>query len=266
MHQIVCVKQVPDPATPFSLFLIDPAANKVIPAPGIAAVMSPFDEQAVEVALRIKDKHGGSVTVISMGPASVREALKEALAMGADEAIQLTDPAFEDADSAVTAYVLALAIRKLGAYDIVHCGRQAADYDGGQVGLGIAELLGHPVLINGRGADLIDDRVRFERVMPSGISVYESPTPVVLTYSQEVGQPRYPTLRNIMAAARKEVTLWSAQDLGADPSMLVPQGRRTRLVRLFIPTFEGEVEIIEGESPAQAGELLALKLREARII
>lgn len=266
MHQIVCVKQVPDPETPSSLFRVDPVANKVVPAPGIAPVMSPFDEQALEVALRIKDKHGGNITVISMGPSSVRDVLKHGLAMGADDAVQLTDPAFEGADHALTAYVLAQAIKRLGAYDIIHCGRQAADSDGGQVGLGIAELLGHPVLINGQGADLIDGRVRFERVMPNGISVYESPTPVVLTYSQEVGQPRYPTLRNIMTAARKEVPLWGSQDLGADPSRLGPQGHRTRLTRLFIPTFEGECEIIEGESAAQSGELLALKLREARII
>lgn len=265
--QVVLVKQVPDPETPASQFRVDPAANKVIPVQGIAPVISPFDEQAAEVALRIKDKHGGTVVAVSMGPATARDAIKHVLAMGADEGFLITGPELEDADPAVTAYVLAQAIRKIGVPDIIHCGRQAADYDNGQVGIGVATLLDMPYLLNGQSADMADGgALIFERVLPNGIMTFKATPPVLLTYSQEVGQPRYPTLRNIMAAARKEITTWSPEDIGCDPARIGAAGRRSRLIRLFIPVFQAECEIIEGETPAAAGRKLALKLREAKII
>jgi electron transfer flavoprotein beta subunit len=265
LHLICCAKQVPDPETPAASFRIDRAARRVVPAPGVAPVISPFDEQAVEVALKIKDARPDTkVTVISMGGASGRDVVKHGLAMGADEGVLLDDAAFEGADAYQTAYALSRAVRKLGAFDAVFCGRQAADFDQGQVAIGLAELLGIPALINGQGAVFVDDhRVRFERVLPDGIGVFEAATPVLTSYSQEVGQPRYPTLRNIMAAARKEITIWKAADLGLDPAEFSP---KTTLVDLYVPVYEGQCEIIEGENAADAGEKLALKLREAKII
>ena len=265
LHLICCVKQIPDPETPAASFRIDPASKKAIPAPGIAPVTSPFDEQALEVALRIKDKRPDTkVTVISLGPGSARDVVKHGVAMGADEGILLEDPAFEGADAFQTAYALSQAVRKLGPFDAVFCGRQAADFDQGQVAIGLAELLGIPALINGQSAEFVsDNRVRFERVLPDGIGVFEANTPVLTSFSQEVGPPRYPTLRNIMAAARKDIPVWTASDLGIDASEFTP---KTRLVDLYVPKFEGACEIIEGETPAEAGEKLALKLREARII
>ncbi|MBI4497777.1 MAG: electron transfer flavoprotein subunit beta/FixA family protein [Chloroflexi bacterium] len=265
--QIVLAKQVPDPETPSSQFRVDPVANKVMPAPGIAPVISPFDEQAAEVALRIKDKHGGTTIAVSLGAPSARDAVKHVLAMGADEGYLITGPELEDPDPWVTAYVLAQAIKKIGIPDIIHCGRQASDFDNGQVGLGVATLLGIPYLLNGQSADLTEDGdIVFARVLPSGIMTFKAKPPVLLTYSQEVGQPRYPTLRNIMAAARKEITVWGPQDIDGDPARIGASGRRARLTRLYIPVFEGECEIIEGETPADAGRKLALKLREAKII
>lgn len=267
MHMICLVKQVPDPETPSASFRVDPAANKVIPAQGIAPVISPFDEQAVEVALRIKDKHGGQVTAITMAPPSGRDVIKHALAMGCDDGILIDGPAFEYTDSYTTAYILAEALKKIGDYDLILCGRQAADWDGSQVGIIISEMLGIPALINGQSTDIVDgNRIKFERVLPDGLDVYESPTPAVVTFSQEVGQPRYPTLRNIMAAARKEVPVWGPAELGLDPTEVAKTQAPTKLHRLFIPTFEGKVEIIEGENPAESGRLLARKLREAKII
>ena len=264
--QIVLVKQVPDPETPASQFRVDPAANKVVPTQGIAPVISPFDEQAAEVALRIKDNVGGTVVALSMGAASARDAIKHVLAMGADEGYLISGPELDDPDAAVTAYVLAQAIRKIGMPDIIHAGRQASDFDNGQVGIGVATLLGIPYLLNGQSAALDGDAVTFERVLSNGIMTFKATTPVLLTYSQEVGQARYPTLRNIMAAARKEITTWSPQDVGCDPARIGAQGRRSRLTRLFVPVFQAECEIIEGETPADAGRNLALKLREAKII
>jgi electron transfer flavoprotein beta subunit len=264
---VVLVKQVPDPETPASQFRIDAAANKVIPAAGIAPVISPFDEQAVEVGLRLKEKHGGKVSALSMGPASARDVVKHALAMGADDGFLVTGADVEDADAAVTAHVLAKAIEKIGGADIIICGRQAADWDQGQVGIGVATHLGIPHLLNGQMADLNDDgTLTFERVTSVGIMTYKAKPPVLISTSQEVGQPRYPTLRNIMAAARKEITEWSPADVGADPSRVGAAGRRAKLQRLYIPVFEGQCEIIEGENAADAGRKLALKLREAKII
>lgn len=267
MHMICLVKQVPDPETPSASFRVDSAANKVVPATGVAPVISPFDEQAVEVALRIKDKHGGTVTAVSMGPASARDAIKHALAMGCDDGILIDGPAFEYTDSYSTAYTLAAAIKKIGDADIILCGRQAADWDGGQVGIIVSEMLGIPALINGQSTDIIGDKkIKFERVLPDGLDVYESATPAVVTFSQEVGQPRYPTLRNIMAAARKEVPVWGPAELGFDPNEAAKSRAKTKLERLFVPVFEAKVEIIEGENPAESGRLLAMKLREAKII
>ena len=265
LHLICCAKQVPDPETPSASFRIDPVTKRVVPAPGIAPVISPFDEQAIEVALRIKDSHPDvKVTVISLGPAAARDVVKHGLAMGADEGVLLDDPLFESIDAFQSAYLLSLAVRKLGEYDAIFCGRQAADFDQGQVAIGLAELLGIPALINGQAAAfMVDGRVRFERVLPDGIGVFQAATPVLTSYSQEVGQPRYPTLRNIMTAARKEITVWTAGDLGIDEAEFTP---KTKLVDLYVPTYEGQCEIIEGENWAEAGEKLALKLREAKII
>jgi len=265
--QIVLVKQVPDPETPSSQFRVDPAANKVIPAPGIAPVISPFDEQAAELALRIKDKQGGKVIAISMGPESVKDVVKHVLAMGADEGYVITGPEVEDPDASMTAYILAQAIKKIGIPDIIYCGRQAADMDQGQVGIGVASLLGIPHLLNGQSADIDDaGNVTFERVLTAGIMTFRAKAPVLLSASQETGQARYPTLRNIMAAAKKTITTWSVKDIDADPSRVGPQGRRARLTRLFVPVYEGQCEIIEGENAADAGRKLALALREAKII
>lgn len=266
MNIIVCIKQVPDPETPTASFRIDTNTNKVIPAPNLAPVVSPFDENAVEAALQIKDKHGGKITAITLGPKSARDALKHAMSMGVDEGVLLDDPAFEGADSYATAYALARAIEKIGEYDLIFCGRQAADTDAGVVGCGIAEFLGIPSLTLIKKVEVVDGKIRAERLLADGFEVLELPTPALLTISNEVGVPRYPTLRGIMAAAKKEVTVWGPQDIGADPTRLGVAGSLTRLLKLYIPVREGKCEILEGDTPAEAAAKLALRLREAKII
>lgn len=265
LHIICCVKQVPDPETPAASFKVDSAAKRVVPAPGISPVISPFDEQAVEVALRIKDARPDTrVTVVCAGADSARDVVRHGLAMGADAGLLLRDPAFEQMDAYQTAYVLSLAVQRLAPYDAVFCGRQAADFDQGLVGIGLAELLGIPALINGQNAEFADDHtLRFERVFPDGIGVFEARTPVLATYSQEVGQPRYPTLRNIMAASRKEIAVLDAASLGVNPQEFRPT---TVLTDLYVPQASTECEIIQADTPAEAGALLALRLREAKVI
>src|SRR5512134_1279880 len=146
MNTIVCVKQVPDPEIPPAKFKIDPEAKKIIPPPGVPPVISVYDERAVEAACRLKDKHGGKIIVISMGAEKASDVIKHAISMGADDGFVLQDGAFENLDSFGTAYVLAKAIQKIGAYDLVLCGRQAADWGAGQVVSILGEILGIPVL------------------------------------------------------------------------------------------------------------------------
>jgi electron transfer flavoprotein beta subunit len=266
MNIIVCVKQVPDPEAPPASFKVDESANKMTTTAGVAQVVSPFDEQAVEAALRIKDAGGAKITVLSMGNNLTRDVIKKPLAMGSDELILLEDEAFEGGDSWTTAHCLAEAIKKIGEYDLIICGRQAADWDAGQVGLGIAELLGIPAISLAQKVEVVDSKVKVERVATDGYEVIEAPLPCLITVSNELGEPRYPALRGIMAAAKKQPTIWKPQDIGLDPASVGAQGRRTKLLKLFQPVREGKCEIIEGESPEETAVNLALKLREAKLV
>lgn len=267
MHFVVCAKQIPDPETPPAAFRIDAAKNEVIPAQGIAPVLSPFDAQAAEAALRIKEKVGdGKVTVISLGKESAQAAIKQVLAMGADEGLLLSDDAFQGGDSYATAHALAAAIKKLGDVDAVFCGRQAADWDMGQVGIGIAEEMGWPVAIIAKDVQSEGDAISVQRVLSDGFETVKMSLPAVVTVSNELGDPRYPKLQQIMQAARKTVTTWGPGDLGLDASEIGAAGSRLKLERLFQPEATGQVEIMEGESPAEQAQALAKALRDAKII
>ena len=266
MNMIVCVKQVIDPEAPPSSFKVDAAGNKVVPPPGVSPVISPFDENAVEAALRIKDARGGKITVLSLGTNLRREVVKKPLSMGADELVLLEDEAFADGDSHSTAYALAMAIKKIGDYDLVFCGRQAADWDAGQVGSGIAEMLGLPGVTLARKVTSTDGKARVERVTADGYEVVEVPLPAVITVSNELGEPRYPTIKGIMAAKKIEPVIWKPADIGVAPSRVGAAGRRATLLKLFQPVHEGKCDLIAGESPEEAGVNLALKLREARLL
>ena len=266
VNLIVCVKEIPDPETPVSAFSIDPVAKRAIPAKGVAPVISPFDKQAVEAALRLKDAHGGKVSVLSMGETSAEKILKEALSMGADEAFLLKDALFNNSDSTSTAYVLSQAIKKIGAFDLIFCGRQAGDYDAGQVGSGVAEFLGVPSVTVAKKIEVIDTRARVERALPDGYEVVEASIPALITVSNELGEPRYATLKGIMAAAKKKVIVWSAKDIDAEAAKAGAAGARTKMLKLFIPVRESKCEIIEGENEEDAAIKLALKLREVKLI
>jgi len=259
---IVCMKQVIDPEAPASAFKIDPEAKRAIPPKGTPPVLNPNDENALEAAIRIKEAQDAEINVISMGAQLARPVVKKSLSVGADELFLLEDDAFEDLDSYSSACILATAIQKIGKYDIILCGRQAADTDAGQVGSGIAEILGVPSITAAQKVEATDGKLRIERVVSDGYEVIEAQMPAVVTASNEIGDLRSPTVKAVMEARKKEFTVWSAQDLGVDPSQL----RRTNLLELSIPVHESICEIVEGESPEQAGENLALKLREAKVL
>ena len=266
MNMIVCVKQINDPEAPPSSFKVDPSINKVVPPPGVPPVISPYDEQAIEAALRIKDAQGGKITAISMGTSLARDVVKKPLAMGADELVLLEDEAFAEGDSWSTAYALAMAIKKIGEYDLIFCGRQAGDWDAGQVGLGIAEILGLPSVTVVRKIDITDGKAKVERVTTEGYEVIEVALPAVITVTSELGEPRYPTIKGVMAAKRTEPTVWKPADIGVDPSQIGNAGRRTKLLKLFQPVREAKCEIVGGESPEEAAANLALRLKETKIL
>ena len=261
----VLAKQVIDPEMPMAAFQIDANAKRVVTPPNIPPVVNGFDENAVEAALQIKDAQPDtSVTVISSGASFALDVMKKPLSMGADELVLLQDDAFENTvDSFQTAQLLAAAVRKLGGFDLIICGRQASDWDNAQVPLGVAELLGLSCVALGKKVDLQDGKVVVERLIPDGYEVVEAELPALVTVSNELGQPRYPTLRGIMAATRKRPTIWSASDLELDGGELEP---RLTLHDLFVPVSNAECEIIEGDDEADAGRKLALRLREEKFI
>jgi len=264
LNIIVCTKQVMDPEIPSSAFRVDQETRKVIPAQGIPPVVNGFDEQAIEAALRLKETHGAEVTVLAMGSGFTLDVIKKPLSMGADQLILLQDDLFENVpDAFFVASVLATAIKKIDQFDLILCGRQASDWDMAHVPLGIAELLGLPVITIAKKVDVQEGKVVVERVLSDGHEVAECSLPALVTVSNELGEPRYPSLRGIMAASRKQPTVWTAGDLGINPGDFRGE---LELTNLFIPVTEKNVEIVKGEDDADSGRQLAIKMREAKLI
>lgn len=268
MHIVVCVKQIPNPEISAASLLLDDTGRRVTPAPSVKLVMSPFDEQAVEAALRMRDGGVGvKITAVTLGPESAREVLKHALAMGADQGVLLSDPTFEGGDGYTTALALARAIGKLGPCDLVLTGRQAADLDMGVVGPAIGELLGHPVVTFARKIEEVEGGVlRAERVIQDGVQTIEARLPAVVTISNELGTPRYPALREMMRAARKPITVWSCADLGLEPDEVGARGARTSAERFFRPEPPLGCELLRGETPREVAAGLVRRLRAANVI
>lgn len=271
MHIAVCIKEVPNPEAAFAMFKVDGEAKRVIPAAGLQFVMSPFDEQALEAALRIREAAGGAkITAVSIGPERARATLKHALAMGADEALLVTHEALSEAGPEATAATLAQAIRSLGEVDLILTGRQAADWDAGVVGCGLAELLDLPLVTFARKIELAAEgerrTVRVERVLADGFETLEAELPAVVTVSNELGAPRTPNLRETMRAARKPLTLRSAADIGMAQADIERYAARRVRERLFVPEKRVQCEWIEGADEAGKAAELARRLREARLV
>jgi electron transfer flavoprotein alpha/beta subunit len=260
MNTIVCVKQVLDPEIPPARFKIDPEARQVIPPAGVPPVISVYDERAVEAACRLKDKQGGRITVISMGSEKAADVIKHSISMGADDGFVLQDPAFENLDSFATAYVLGKAIQKIGGYDLILCGRQAADWGEGQVGSILAELLGLPVITLACDIQAEDRMLRVKRVVADGFEILEAPLPSVVTVSSEIGLPRLPAGVRLMMARKKQIPIWKAPDIEAEASQLDKARAHTEIIGLSVPARKTECQIITGDTPAEAATNLALEL------
>ncbi len=266
MRMVVCVKQVPDPEGSQDCFVINPETLRVEPR-GIPPVLSLFDENALEAALRIKDacEEEVTLTVLSMGKRVSSAVLQKALAVGADDLVKVEDDRLDPAglDSFAVASALAGAIRKLGRVDLIFTGRQAADWNAGQVGIGIARILSLPAVTLVRKAELQGGSVLVERVITGGYEVVRVPLPALLVTSNEVGVMRYPTMLQRRAAKKKPVQGWDAGDVGVED---VPPSRLV-LKKLFVPEMrQAQCEIVEGGTPAEAGQALAERLHSDGIL
>ncbi|MDD8021218.1 MAG: electron transfer flavoprotein subunit beta/FixA family protein [Acidobacteriota bacterium] len=265
MRAIVCIKQVPDTTE----VKIDPDRGTLI-RDGVPSIVNPFDTYAIEEALRVREKFGGQVTVITMGPSQATSALKEAIAMGADEAILLNDREFAGADTWATAYTLSKAIKKIGEFDLIFCGRQAIDGDTGQTGPGIAtQLQINQLTYVCRLANLDLDKktIEVERLVEEGREVVKSALPCLVTVVKDINQPRYPTILGIRRAQKALITVWTARDLDVDSKLIGLNGSPTRVVKISTPPPRaGQCELIKGESAEQQADFLAEKLLAEKII
>lgn len=259
MNIIVCVKEILDPDIPNKLFKIDPEAKRAIKPEEIKLVISDYDESAMEAALKVKDAMESKITVISLGSESAKDVIRHCIAMGGDEGILLSDPLFIDNDPYATAFVLAETIKKIGNYDLILCGRQEGDWDAGQVGSGIAELLGIPCIPIISNIEVKDGKIIVERLLTDGRETVEGIPPILVTVSSEVGEPRFPNMRRIREAYKKEIPVWTAKDVA-------PAKPKNRILNLWVPVREAKCEFITDPTPEEAGINLALKLKEAKLI
>lgn len=257
MNIIVCIKQVPDT----NEIKIDPVSNTLI-REGVESILNPFDLYAIEEALRLKETYGGKVTAISMGPPQVESALREAVSLGVDEIILLTDRKFAGADTWATSLVLATAINKIANFDLILFGQQAIDGDTGQVGPGVAAHLGIPQTGFVRKIEQIEaGKMIVQRLLEDGYDRIRLPLPAALTVVKEINEPRLPSLRGKRNAKKAELKTLNAEDLGLDENEVGLNGSPTQVVKIFSPEMNKEVE--KHELPAEElAEILYQKLKE----
>ena len=261
LNIIVCIKQVPETTE----VEFDEETGR-LKREGIAAIVNPFDEYAIEEGLSLKERYSGAVKVLCMGPPQAESALKEAVAMGCDEVWLATDRAFAGADTWATSYTLALCAEKMAPYDIIICGLKTTDGDTGQVGPELAEHLGVPhVCYVNKILDVSEGRIKLTRSLDDGVETLEAPLPLVISVTKEINEPRLPTLRSRMRARKAEINQLTSADVDADPSKLGLEGSPTRVVKIFTPEAPEGGEIVKGTSEELA-EILFQKLLECKVI
>ncbi len=260
--KIIClIKQVPDTTD----IKINPETNTLI-REGVPSIINPFDMYAIEEGLRIKEKLGGEVIAISMGPPQAEEALREALSLGVDEALLLSHPSFAGADTWATSYTLAQAIRKLSPYDLILCGRQASDGDTGQVGPGVAEQLNIPQVAFVRRIEEIGPEMAVaQRITEEGYEVIQTPLPALLSVVKEINEPRLPSLRGKLRAKGAEIPIWGVDELEVKKEDVGLDGSPTKVLRIFNPPAREKGEIWEGD-PDEAADRLFNKLRDCHLL
>ncbi|KEH98522.1 electron transfer flavoprotein subunit beta/FixA family protein [Clostridium massiliodielmoense] len=259
MKIVVCLKQVPDT----NQVKIDPVTGTLV-REGVPSIINPEDKNALEEALRLKDENGATVTVISMGPPQAEAALREAMAMGADDSILISDRAFAGADTLATSYALAGALKKLD-YDLILAGRQAIDGDTAQVGPEIAEHLGIPQITYVEKVDVEGNTLKVRRALENGYEILKVQTPCLLTAIKELNEPRYMSMKHIFGVFDKEVKVWSADDIDVDKALLGLKGSPTKVKRSMTKEAKGQGEVVN-KPVKEAAVYAASKLKEKHYI
>ena len=251
MNIIVCIKQVPNTTD----VKIDPVTNTLI-RDGVESVINPFDAYAIEEGVRLKERFGGKVTVITMGPPQADKALREAISLGCDEAILVSDRKFAGSDTWATSYTLSAAIRKIGAFDVIICGKQASDGDTAQVGPGISTHLDIPqVTYVKKIEEISENKAKVERMTEEGYDIVETPLPCLFTVVKEINTPRMPSLKGMMKSKSAQIVQWKAGVIEADPRSLGLDGSPTRVVKIFTPPPRKGGEMLVGDTAEIAAKL-----------
>lgn len=262
MDILVCVKQVPDTTE----IKINYETNTLI-REGVPSIVNPFDAYALEVAVRLKEKHGGTVTVLSMGPDQAKAALKECLSVGADKAYLLSDRAFGGSDTLATSYILASAIHSLGKFDLIMCGKQAIDGDTAQVGPEIAEHLDIPQVTYALDADVTEDgQVIVKKETETGYEMVETQIPALLTVVKTEFEPRMASVKAKIAANRKPIDVITSQDITIDLSRAGLKGSPTKVKKTYTPPMKGDSVVIKEETAKESVDKLISILDEKSII
>jgi electron transfer flavoprotein beta subunit len=262
MNSIVCLKEVPDTETRFEV-----RDGKLVEE-GIQYVVNPYDEYALEEALKWQETHGGKVTMVSLGPERARESILKGLAMGADEVYHLSDELFLGGDAYATAKALAAAITKLGDYDVIFCGKQAVDEDNAAVGIMLAQMLDLPHVSVVSRFEIADDAksARAERDIEGGREVVELPLPAVITAQKGLNEPRYPSFRGIRQARKKPFVQFTVEDVGLEASSVGAAGAMLEVVEVVPPPERTPGRIVQGEPAEAAKEVVRLLREEAKVI
>lgn len=261
MKIVVFIKQVPDTTE----VKIDPKTNTLI-REGVDSILNPFDAYALEEGVQIKEKMGGTVVAVTMGPPQAEAVLREAIAVGADETILLSDRAFAGSDTLATSYALAQAVRKIKDYDLLICGKQAVDGDTAQVGPGISAHLNIPQIAFVRKVvEVSENKIIVERMMDDGYEIVESELPMMMTVVKDINSPRLPSLRGKMTAKKAEVPVWTAKDVNADLTQCGLDGSPTWVDKIFSPPPRGGGEVFEGE-PQEIVSAFVNKLKEDNLL
>ena len=258
---LVCIKQALDVAE----LKIDSATRRPIIV-GVPRKISDFDKNALEEAVRLKEKVGGEVMVITVGPEEARMALREALAMGADSAYLLSDPSFERSDTLAVSYILAEAIKKVGEFDLILCGEASIDSFTAQVGPRLAERLNIPQITYVRKLDLNGDTVVAERSLEDCYEKVKAKAPVLLTVTREINEPRIPSLMAIMRASKKEITVWNAEDLNIPKERVGEAGSAIQVTEVLAPKVERKGIVIKAETVEELAETLAKALIKEGVV
>ncbi len=259
MNILVCIKQVPDTTE----IKIDPVTNTLV-REGVESIINPFDLYAIEEAVRLKEQFGGTVTAITMGPPQAEVALRDAVALGVDKIILLSDRKFAGADTWATSLTLAGAIKKIGDFDLALFGQQAIDGDTAQVGPGVAAHLDLPQVCFVRKIENVEgNTVILQRLMEDGYDRLQIKTPAIITVVKEINTPRLPSLRGKKNARSVELTVWNAQDLALDEKEIGLNGSPTQVVKIFSPDLQKSGEKYE-VSPEESAEILYRRIKELK--